>query len=140
MKLAKLGQNVKFTHKTKFIFQQLSLLRGFKIIHCICYSLFLFQMSVSIQLLLSLSIVITLPASPRFRQLFLVFEKCGIASHRLQRGLLTLNTLLTITKMLLTEQSYIFYLRFRSVELMLLEKQSYGTVKLLPKKFRNTYY
>ena len=42
--------------------------------------------------------------------------------------------------MLLTEQSYIFYLRFRSVELMLLEKQSYGTVKLLPKKFRNTYY
>ena len=44
-----------------------------------------------------------------------------------------LNTLFAITKMLLTWESYIFYLRFTSFCLMFLGDQSYQTVELIQK-------
>ena len=50
-----------------------------------------------------------------------------------------INTLFTKTKMVLTWESCIFYLRFRSVYLMFLVDLSYQTVKLLPNKFQDTW-
>ena len=69
---------VKFTEKTKFIFEPVSILiilMDFYIIYCICSLLLLFQMAVNTQLPLWLSIVIALPTSPKFRQLFFSFRK-----------------------------------------------------------------
>ena len=57
--------NVKFTQKTKFIYQSLSILIPISFANG----------RRSIQLLLSLSITIALPASRKFRQLFLSFRK-----------------------------------------------------------------
>ena len=66
---------VKFTEKTKFIFQSVSILMDFQIIYCICSLLLLFQMAVCTQLPLWLSIIIALPTSPKFQQLFFSFWK-----------------------------------------------------------------
>ena len=90
--------NVKFSQKTKVIFQRLGILMVFQISYCISSSIstspFLFQMAVSRYLATSVICCYQslLHSSPHqtFGSYFLVFRKCGVTPQCLYDDSLTL--------------------------------------------------